>query len=157
MAFLTRCGGQERRAKETLGRAKHDRPFDSHRDGFVISEGAGITILEELDHAKARGANIYAEILGYGMSGDGYHITTPSSVGTIRSMQLALNDAGLPLDAVGHINAHATSTPIGDTSENKALKTLFKEHAYKLLISAPKSSVGHLMAASGSVEVIFPY
>ena len=131
------------------------RPFDSRRNGFVISEGAGVTILEELDHAKARGANIYAEILGYGMSGDGYHITMPSSVGTIRSMQLALNDAGLPLDAVGHINAHATSTPIGDASENKAVKTLFKEHAYKLLISAPKSSVGHLLAASGSVEVIF--
>ena len=131
------------------------RPFDSRRDGFVISEGAGVIILEELEHAKARGANIYAEILGYGMAGDGYHITTPSGVGAIRAMLLALNDAGLPPDAVGHINAHATSTPAGDASENMAVKTLFEEHAYKLLISAPKSSIGHLQSACGSVEAIF--
>ena len=134
---------------------KASRPFDARHDGFVISEGAGVVVLEELEHAQVRGATIHTEILGYGLSGDAYHITKPSGAGTVRAMQLALNDAGLPLEAIGHLNVHATSTPIGDASENKAIKGLFGEHAYKLLISAPKSSVGHMQAACGSVEAIF--
>ena len=131
------------------------RPFDAGRDGFVISEGAGILVLEELEHAKARSAKIHAEILGYGLSGDAFHITKPSGDGAVRSMQLALNDAGLPPEAIGHVNAHATSTPVGDSSENKALKDVFGKHSYQLLVSAPKSSVGHMLAACGSVEAIF--
>ena len=131
------------------------RPFDKSRSGFVISEGAGVIILEELDHAKARNAKIYGEILGYGLSGDAYHITLPSGPGAERSMWLALKDAGIAPEAVGHVNAHATSTPAGDASENRVLKAVFKEHMYKLLVSASKSSIGHLLGASGSVESIF--
>lgn len=131
------------------------RPFDSGRDGFVISEGAGILVLEELEHARARKARIYAELLGYGMSGDAYHITKPSGIGAVQAMQSALNEAGLPHEAVGHINVHATSTPLGDASENMSVKEVFGEHAYKLLISAPKSATGHTLAACGSIEAIF--
>jgi 3-oxoacyl-[acyl-carrier-protein] synthase II len=131
------------------------RPFDAGRDGFVISEGAGILVLEELEHATARSAQIHAEILGYGMSGDAYHVTKPSGTGAVKAMQSALTDAGLPPDAVGHVNAHATSTTIGDASENRAVKEVFAEHAHKLLVSAPKSSVGHMLGACGSVEAIF--
>lgn len=131
------------------------RPFDSGRDGFVLSEGAGVLVLEELEHARARRAKIYAEILGYGMSGDAYHITKPSGDGAVRAMQSALNEAELPLEAVGHINVHATSTPLGDACENTAVKEVFGEHARNLLISAPKSATGHTLAACGSIEAIF--
>ena len=131
------------------------RPFDAGRDGFVISEGAGVLVLEELEHAKERGTTIHAEILGYGMSGDAYHITKPSGIGAAQAMQSALIDAGLSPKDIGHINTHATSTPLGDSTENKAVKDLFKGHAYNLLVSAPKSSVGHMLSACGSVEAIF--
>ena len=133
------------------------RPFDKHRDGFVMGEGAGILVLEELEHAKKRGANIYAEILGYGLSGDAYHITSPheGGRGAIHSMQMALADSKLPLSAVGHINAHASSTPVGDAVENRAMKSVFGSHSYNLLVTASKSSFGHLLAAAGAVEAIF--
>lgn len=131
------------------------RPFDKGRDGFVISEGAGVVVLESLDHARSRNAQIHAEILGYGMSGDAYHITKPSGTGAVKAMQSAINDAGLPPNAVGHVNAHATSTPLGDSCENSAIKEVFGGHAYNLLISAPKSCIGHMLAACGAAQAIF--
>ncbi len=133
------------------------RPFDAGRDGFVIGEGAGVMILERLDRAQARGATIYAELVGYGVTADAFHITAPAedALGTIECMQMALDDAGLPPTAVDYINAHGTSTPLNDASETKAIKGAFGEHAYRLAVSSSKSMIGHLVGAAGAVEAIF--
>ncbi|UUO07460.1 beta-ketoacyl-ACP synthase II [Blastopirellula sp. J2-11] len=136
--------------------AKASRPFDLGRDGFVMSEGAGIVVLEELEAAKARGATIYAELVGYGCSGDAGHITSPDEEGrgASRAMQNALNDGDLNPNCVDYINAHGTSTPPGDVAETKAIKNVFGEHAYRLSVSSTKSALGHSLGASGGIEMI---
>lgn len=135
---------------------KASRPFDAERDGFVIGEGGGILILEELESARKRGAKIYAELLGYGSTGDAYHMTQPSpgGEGAARAMELAIRKAGIAREELGYINAHGTSTPLNDKLETNGIKTVFKEHAYKLMVSSTKSMTGHLLGAAGGIEAV---
>lgn len=137
--------------------ARASRPWDKGRDGFVLSDGAGALVLEELEHAKARGATIHAELIGFGMSGDAYHMTSPpeDGAGAARCIANALRDAKVNVDEVQYINAHGTSTLAGDLAEASAIKTVFGEHAYKLSVSSTKSMTGHLLGAAGAVEAIF--
>lgn len=132
------------------------RPFDKDRDGFIMGEGSGVLILEELEHALKRNANIYAEIVGYGLTADAYHMTTPAEngEGAARSMEMALKDGDVPIEEVDYINAHGTSTYYNDKLETQAIKTVFRENAYDLCVSSTKSMTGHLLGAAGGIEAI---
>jgi 3-oxoacyl-[acyl-carrier-protein] synthase II len=135
--------------------ATASRPWDKDRDGFVIGEGAGVMVLEEYEHAKKRGAKIYAELSGYGMSADAYHMTAPNMDGPRRSMVNAMNNAGIDPSEIQFINAHGTSTPLGDANETNAIKAAFGAHAYKLLVNSTKSMTGHLLGGAGGLESVF--
>jgi len=149
-------------ASKTLSSIRNDdpkaasRPFDRDRDGFIIGEGAGIVVLEEYEHAKKRGAHIYAELAGFGMNGDAYHIVAPSphGKGAAKAMKLAINDAKISADKVGYINAHGTSTVMNDIGETEAIKSVFADHAKNLIISSIKSSIGHTLGAAGGIEAV---
>lgn len=131
------------------------RPFDRDRDGFVMGEGSGVLVLEELEHAKARGAKIYAEVAGYGLSGDAYHITTPASDGPVRCMRMALRHAGMSPEDIDYLNAHGTSTAVGDRNEVKAIREVFGEHAGRIVVNSTKSMTGHLLGGAGGIESVF--
>jgi len=131
------------------------RPWDKDRDGFVLGEGAGVLVLEEYEHAKKRGAKIYAELAGFGMGADAYHMTAPNVDGPKRSMRAALRNAGIPGDAVQYLNAHGTSTPLGDVNETNAIKLAFGEHAKKMVVNSTKSMTGHLLGGAGGIESVF--
>jgi len=153
---LTIAGFSSMRALSTRNGepTRASRPFDKDRDGFVMGEGCGIMVLEALEHAQRRGARVYAELVGYGMSADAHHITVPALDGAVRAMRLSLQDGQLAPSAIDYVNAHGTSTPVGDVNETQAIKEVFGEHAWKLAVSSTKSMTGHLLGAAGGIESV---